>query len=91
MAYVRATPSAVEEYAARLSKTYPEEVERIYRGTIYAAAESSSNRHAYQRVCGMLTRYQTVFGKMSQDEVILQLKEKYNRKSAFLDELSMVK
>ncbi len=91
MAYLRTTPSAVEEYAARLSPNYPEEIERIYRGTIYAAAESSSNRQAYQRVCGMLTRYQTVFGKPSRDEIILQLKDQYTRRPAFLDELSRVK
>lgn len=91
MAYVRTTPSAVEEYAARLSKDYPVEVERIYRHYIYNAADSSSNRKEYQQVCDVLKRYQKVFGKMSQSEIILQLKEQYNRKPAFLDELSKVK
>jgi len=91
MAYVRTTPTAVEEYAARLSKDYPEEVERIYRSYIHTVAGSSSNRKEYQRVCDMLKRYQRVFGKMSQSEIMLQLKEQYNRRPAFLDELSKVR
>lgn len=88
MAYVRSNPSAVEEYAARLSKNYPEEVDQIYRRNIFAAAENSSKRKDYQQVCNMLKRYQKVFGKTSQHEMILQLKEQYIRKPAFWDELS---
>lgn len=91
MAYVRTVPSAIEEYAARLSHNYSEEVERIYRDHIYKTAGSSSNRKEYQQVRGMLTRYREIFGKTSQSEIILQLKEQYNRRPAFLDELSKVK
>lgn len=74
MAYVRAYPSAIEEYATRLFADYGEEVEQIYSKQIYDAAGSSSNRKEYQKVCAMLNRYKKIVGKASQAEIILQLK-----------------
>ncbi|MFC5407280.1 hypothetical protein [Cohnella soli] len=90
LAYVRTSPSAIEGYADRLAADYREEVERIYRDYIYKIAGSSNNRKEYQQVGGMLRRYQKVFGKESQSEILLQLRAQYHKKSAFLDELSKV-
>jgi hypothetical protein len=88
MAYVRANPSVIEEYAARLLEDYREEVERIYSKHIYHAASSSSKRKEYQHICAMLKRYKQVAGRESQAEIILHLKAQYNNRSAFLDELA---
>jgi hypothetical protein len=88
MAYVRVNPTVIEEYAARLSVDYQEEVEQIYSKHIYHAAGVSSNRKEYQRVCAMLKSYKKIVGKISQQEIILQLKAQYNRRPAFLDELA---
>ncbi|WP_148505203.1 hypothetical protein [Paenibacillus beijingensis] len=78
------------EHAARLSEKYSEEVKRIYADQIYNAASASSNRKKYQRVCGMLKRYKKIAGKASQNEIVLQLENQYNRRPAFLDELAKV-
>ncbi|WP_410513480.1 hypothetical protein PaeBR_03205 [Paenibacillus sp. BR2-3] len=91
MAYVRANPSAIEEYAPRLSADYREETEQIYSDHIYNAAGASSNRKEYQRVCAMLKRYKKIAGQASQSEILLQLKTQYNRRPAFLDELAKIK
>ncbi|MBD2846571.1 hypothetical protein IDH44_15330 [Paenibacillus sp. IB182496] len=90
MAYVRATPSAVETYAARLSERYPEEMARMYGDAIHRTAESASDRKGYRGVCKMISRYQKIFGQASQAEIVLQLQAAYSRKPAFLDELSKV-
>ncbi|WP_156934222.1 hypothetical protein [Paenibacillus zanthoxyli] len=91
MVYVRANPSAIEEYASRLSADYREEIQQIYSNHIYSTADASSNRKEYQRVCAMLKRYKKIVGKANQSEIIIQLKTQYNRRPAFLDELSKIK
>ncbi|MNZ29319.1 hypothetical protein D3C78_465650 [compost metagenome] len=88
MVYVRANPSTIEEYAARLSADYHEEMTRIYSNYIYSAASTSSNRKGYQRVCAILKRYKKAVGKPSQEEIILQLKAQYYTRPAFMDELA---
>jgi hypothetical protein len=89
--YVRMNPSSIEGYASRLSGDYREEVGRMYSDHIYKAAASSASRKDYQRVCDILRHYRQVFGESSQSSMILQLKNQYIRKRAFLDELSKVK
>lgn len=88
MAYVRGNPPTIEEYAARLSLDYREEMAQIYSTYIYNMARTSTNRKEYQRVCAMLKRYKKVVGKPSQTEIILQLKAQYQRRPAFIDELA---
>ncbi|WP_409342883.1 hypothetical protein [Paenibacillus sp. MBLB4367] len=91
MAYVKANPSAIEEYALRLIADYRAEVEQIYSSHIYHAAEVSSNRKEYQRVCAMLKRYKQIAGQVSQGEIIHRLEAQYNKRPAFLDELTRLK
>ncbi|WP_179088122.1 hypothetical protein [Paenibacillus sp. FSL R7-0273] len=42
LAYVQANPSAIEEYAARLSGVYQTEVEQIYSQYIYETAAAGA-------------------------------------------------
>jgi hypothetical protein len=88
MAYVKANPSAIEDYALRLVEGYRAEVERIYSNQIYYAAEVSSKRKDYQRVCAMLKRYKQIAGQAGQTEIVHRLEAQYNKRPAFLDELT---
>jgi hypothetical protein len=89
-AYVRANPTAIENYAARLSADYYEEMEQIYSDYIYKVAASSTNRKEYQQVCAILKRYRKVFGTSGQSRIVVKLRNEYSRRPAFLDELSKI-
>lgn len=90
LAYVKANPTTIEEYAARLSASYEAEVEQIYSTYIYSAAAAASDRKQYKRVCAILKRYKKIAGQASQSEIIHQLAEQYNKRPAFLDELAKI-
>ncbi|MBD3920961.1 hypothetical protein H8B09_19500 [Paenibacillus sp. PR3] len=90
LAYVRSNPSAIENYAARLSADYNEEVERIYSNYIYKAAGSSTNRKEYKQVCAMIKRYRKVFDSSGQSQIVGKLRNEHSKRPAFLDELSKV-
>ncbi|MHA7966011.1 hypothetical protein ACX93W_17960 [Paenibacillus sp. CAU 1782] len=90
MNYVRRNPSVIEEYAPKLINLYAEEIERMYEAHILQAADASSNRKAYQKVCGKLKQFKKVIGKLAQEKIIEDLKTKYSNRPAFVDELSML-
>ncbi|MFB5763628.1 hypothetical protein [Paenibacillus medicaginis] len=90
LAYVKANPYVIEEYASRLSAEYCEEVEQIYSNQIYKDAAAAANRKQYRSTCSMLKRYKKIFGQENQAAIIAQLKTQYNRRPAFLDELEML-
>ncbi|MNC43204.1 hypothetical protein D3C75_920560 [compost metagenome] len=90
LAYVKANPTTIEEYASRLSADYQAEVKQIYSKYIYSAAASASDRKQYKRVCAILKRYKKIAGQASQSEIIHQLAEQYNKRPAFLDELAKI-
>ncbi|WP_054943823.1 hypothetical protein [Paenibacillus ihuae] len=90
LAYVKANPATIEEYAPRLSADYQAEVEQIYSQYIYIAAAAASDRKQYKKVCAILKRYKKVAGQASQSEIIQQLAEQYNKRPAFLDELAKI-
>ncbi len=70
---------------------FRDEVIEIYKKHIKSVASSSSNRKAYQGVCGMLKRYKKIAGKKNQEEMINELSVLYKKRPAFLDELSKIK
>jgi len=73
MDFVRENPRSIEEYAGMLENKFKDEVIEIYKKYIKAAASSSSNRRAYQGVCGIIKRYKKVAGKKKQEEMINEL------------------
>lgn len=90
LAYVRSNPSAIEDYAVRLSADYREEVERIYSDYIYKVAGSSANRKEYKQVCAILKRYRKIFDSSGLSRIVEKLRDEHSKRPAFLDELSKV-
>lgn len=90
MEFVRENPEIIEEYANMLLEKYKDEVIDIYRRHIKTVASHSSDRRAYQGVCGIIKRYKKIAGKKNQDELIHELIVFYRKRPAFVDELSKI-
>jgi len=88
MNVVRESPENIEEYAEMLVPHFKDEVINIYQIYIISKASSSSNRKGYKRVCEILQRYKKIAGNQKQEEIINELHAVYNKRPAFVDELS---
>ncbi|MDU5948917.1 MAG: hypothetical protein E6Z15_17895, partial [Paenibacillus macerans] len=58
LAYVKEYPGEIERYADRLAKRFEIEVIALYQQRIRLEASAASKRKEYQRVCGIIRRYQ---------------------------------
>ena len=63
----------------------------IYHHYIQSATSSSSNRKDYQRVCKIIQKYKKVAGPEQQENMISRLSDLYQKRPAFVDELSKIK
>lgn len=91
MEYVRNNKTSIEEHAEKLKDEFYDEVIEIYEDYIKFEAERSSNRSHYKGVCAIIKRYKKIAGKDKAEEIINELKIKYRKKPAFIDELSRIK
>lgn len=91
MEFVRQNPRSIEEYAKMLQVKFNDEVIQIYKRYIKAAASSSSDRRAYQGVCGIIKRYKNIAGKKNQKEIVDELIALYGRRPAFVNELGKIR
>lgn len=89
--YVRENISSIEEHAEKLKHKYLDEVISIYKQYIILEAHSSTNRSNYKRVCATIKRFKKIAGNDEAKTIINELKARYMRKPAFLDELCKIK
>lgn len=87
MGYVQKNPYTIEDYASRLLAEYPQEVKEIYSNVILQAADKSSNRKEYKKVCAMIKRYKKHIDADATSAIVRQLQASYYKRPAFLDEL----
>lgn len=91
MEFVRLNPAVIEHYASVLLDHYTEEINQLYRAHIMSIAASASNRSNYRKVCEVIKRYKKLVGKEASSTLVAELKEKYPKRTAFLDELNRIK
>jgi len=88
--YVEERPSEVGSYYIYLLPEFKQEVCGMFLQNIEQAAERSSNRKEYQRVCATIRSLKTAGGKEQAEQVKQKLLIKYPNRPAFRDELSKV-
>lgn len=91
MDYVRNNKASIEKHVDAIKDKFYDEAIGIYKDYIKYEAERSNNRSHYKGVCAIIKRYKKIAGKGNAQEIINQLKEKYIRRPAFLDELGKIK
>jgi hypothetical protein len=72
-------------------KDYFDDVNDIFITYIHRFAEEVSERRGYRSVCAVIKTYKKAFGTLYSHKLIKELREKHNRRPAFLDELGKIK
>ena len=88
--YCKRNVSSIKNLYPQLVKDYFNEVNELFQSYIQLEAEQSNNRSKYQHVCSQIKLYKKVCGDDNAQLMIDQLKQKYPRRPAFLDELGRI-
>jgi len=75
---------------AAKEKYYKEDVEYIYRVYIERISDIASDRKKYKSVCKVIKNYKKLFGDIGTVKIVRELKAKYMKRPAFIDELSKI-
>ncbi|WP_408009207.1 SWIM zinc finger domain-containing protein [Pseudalkalibacillus sp. A8] len=89
--YCRKKPNEIIQLYPYLLDDYFEEVNKIFKKFIETEAETADNRKKYRKVCKHIKTYKKVYGETNTQKIIEDLKQKYERRPAFVDELGKVK
>jgi hypothetical protein len=89
--YCRAHLSSIQDLYPFLMEDYFEEVNELFIKYIEMEAEQARDRRKYKNVCSMIQTYKKACGEVQAQRVINQLKQKYQRRPAFIDELGKLK
>jgi hypothetical protein len=81
----------VREYAEYLQGTHKELVVKAYKYLVEQEASMANNRSGYRAVASLIKEYGKVTDEKLANEVTGQIRKKYSRRPAFMDELSKAK
>ncbi|RSL33938.1 hypothetical protein D7Z54_07415 [Salibacterium salarium] len=88
--YCRNEPRRIMDWYPYLTEDYPEEVNDLFVLVIKNTAEQSRDRKKYRKVCQLIQQYQKACGSNNARNLIDVLKEMYQKRSAFVDELEKI-
>ena len=88
--YCRSNIREIENLYPHLINEYYDEVEQLFAEHIREEAARSGSRSHYKQVCGTIRRYKKLFGQEKAAQIVLELKNRYRRRPAFIDELSRI-
>ncbi|MBS3680833.1 hypothetical protein KGF86_11455 [Ornithinibacillus massiliensis] len=88
--YVEQAPSTIMELYPYLIADYRDRVEEIFMQHILLEAEDAADRKKYRQVCRRLVVYKEACGDEKFTSIVQQLKDTYERKPAFVNELEKV-
>ncbi|HWQ75739.1 MAG TPA: hypothetical protein VN441_10520 [Syntrophomonas sp.] len=81
-------PSSVFNYGKQLSMEFPKETYVLCIDEIRRQAAEADNRIKYKKVCSVIKKLFEFGGVAETESVITELKEKYSRRPAMLEELN---
>ena len=88
---LKLNPSKIFTYGKDLAKICPDETFEIYSDVILENSAIADSRSKYRHVCDLIENLHGDGGRKKSFEIINYLKETYNRKPAFKDELNSLK
>lgn len=89
--YCKSWPSNITNLYPYLIESYFEEVNQLFIRYIRKEAEKASDRKKYKNVCKEIKTYKNACGDIHSRRLIGELKEMYQRRPAFVDELLKIK
>ena len=90
MEQVRLNPKSVFCYGDVLTVQYREEVYRLCTAVIRKVSERAGNRREYRALCGLIKSLADFGGQAEAKAMIAELRQRYPRRPALLDELGRV-
>ncbi len=89
--YCKESPMTITELYPYLTDDYPDELNQLFTEYIRREAERATDRKMYRNVCRKLKIYQKACGESIFQEMVNELKQTYQRKPAFVNELDKIK
>ncbi|MFO7970071.1 MAG: hypothetical protein R6U15_08200 [Candidatus Izemoplasmatales bacterium] len=83
-------PTLLYQYYNHLSSNSLIKIQESYQSLIFQQAKQANKRSHYRRVCKFIKSYQEDY-QTTAEEIVNTLENIYNRKMAFIDELSKIK
>ncbi|PEJ57738.1 hypothetical protein CN692_11665 [Bacillus sp. AFS002410] len=89
--YCRMYISSVKQLYPHLVEEYLEETRVLFERAIEVEAEQAADRKMYKQVCKTIVQFNKIFGGEYASNIISNMKQKYVKKPAFIDELGKLK
>ena len=83
-------PSCIFTYGKKLAKHYPSEVFSLCADAIHRRTETANTRVIYRQVCSDIKKLASYGGRDEAHAIIQELREKNQRRPAFLEELQYI-
>jgi hypothetical protein len=80
----------VEHYRVHLEARFPEEMGAIYEWIVWELMGETANRRGYKEACRYIRRMKKLKQGQRADALVNDLRTKYNRRPALLEELSKI-
>lgn len=90
LAVLRVHPSAVFDYGKQTAAEFPKETYSLCLDEIRKQTAEADNRIKYKKVCGLIRKLSGFGGTDEAESVIRELKAKYPRRPALLEELDLL-
>jgi hypothetical protein len=88
--YCNSRISNITKLYPYLIECYFDEVNRLFITYIQKATEEASDRKKYKNICALIKTYKKACGSIHSQKLIVELKERYKRRPAFIDELEKI-
>ncbi|MEH7010157.1 SWIM zinc finger family protein [Neobacillus niacini] len=89
--YCNRHKSLITDLYPYLMDSHLEEANNLFIKYIEQSAEQTSDRRGYKSVCKLIKTYKKAFGTIHSHKLIGELKQKYQKRPAFLDELGKIR
>lgn len=89
--YCQKNIRSITELYPYIIKDYLEEVIALFIKYIEEAAEEATDRKKYRKVCSIIKTYKNACGTIQSHKLIGELREKYMRRPAFIEELGKIR
>lgn len=89
--YCKQHKSLIMDLYPYLMESHFEEANDLVIKYIELSAEETSDRRGYRNVCKLIKTYKKAFGTIHSHKLIGELKQKYQKRPAFIDELGKIR
>lgn len=91
LTYCQSNIRSIIDLYPYIIKDYLEEVNKLFIKFIEYSAEEATDRKKYRTVCSIIKTYKKACGTIHSHKLIGELREKYKRRPAFIEELGKIR